>query len=46
MKTNNKEFYIVEKAFQIVQKKGWEKFSLQDLLKDPYNKILIGPLLK
>ena len=34
MKTNNKEFYIVEQAFQIVQKKGWEKFSLKDLQKE------------
>ena len=34
MKTNNREFYFVEQAFQIVQKKGWEKFSLKDLQKE------------
>ena len=33
MKTNNKEFYIVEKAFQIVQKKGWENFLFTGFVK-------------
>lgn len=46
MKTNNKEFYIVEKAFQIVQKKGWEKFSLQDLSKEKIKESEINSYFK
>ena len=46
MKTNNKEFYIVELAFQIVQKKGWEKFSLQDLSKEKIKESEINSYFK
>ena len=46
MKTNNKEFYIVKLAFKIVQKKGWEKFSLQDLSKEKIKESEINSYFK
>ncbi len=33
MNSNNKEHYLLKKAFEIIERDGWEKFSLQNLSK-------------
>ena len=34
MNSDNKEHYILKKAFQIIEREGWEKFSLLNLSKE------------
>ena len=33
MKTNNREHYLIKEAFAVIERVGWDKFSLLDLTK-------------
>ena len=33
MKTNNREHDLIKEAFVVIERVGWDKFSLLDLLK-------------
>ena len=33
MKPNNREHYLIKEAFAVIERVGWDKFSLLDLTK-------------